>query len=420
MVIQYDRYQELLNGNSFYDVMAYFLKAESVCLSLAYLNPLDQRIIVKSNCRSTDDNDEIENVENNIQNIADLIHECVSDRAQKNDLNERKEDFFDLIVKQKLQEKCSGWRSGRLDEEYAQNKQSMSIDKFARSESTIKVIKNIFLTDGNGQNQQTFSIYQLLTDCIQSMWELFVMFIKEFKNRFGNEAIPIYLGTEINYKLIHSELLVADVVIEERKNVRENFQNARQTYYIGSNLKNCPCCRYYLEIINEEFGNDINIETCGYHSKFYSTWPFPSLLQNPRRKESITSVKVEDSIEDLNIREENFIFPEKNDDESEEIESNWQESEKASGQSQFDSGQSESGSDQGESGSDLDQNNTEEEKKILERLDNFYSRVTGNTLKAVSVEEKQKVIEDLIEEKAKKDKKGNLESSIDWQTIFTR
>lgn len=259
------------DNNSFLDLLAYFLRADCQCISLSclYRNDKIDRIVIKTNSNINKDLEEVyENILEIIEYIKNLLNNFDSELNTKNSglqLSTIYKDFIRKIMKYKFLQDPD---FKKLSKENDDNKDD---------------IKNN-LSQVAPENWQNEDNNDDLSNLIKLRWEIFLKIIDDCKNvKFSMENIDnlFYLDANqegektLNTELIHSELLVSDIMncYYKKEDMQINFE---KYYYIGSNFKNCPCCGIFINILNDI--NEIKIETNGCHLKYYNSWPFPHIM----------------------------------------------------------------------------------------------------------------------------------------------
>lgn len=262
----------------FYDLLAYFLQADCACLSLAWLKT--NVIIVRSNSNGQKT---LDDVNENISKVIDFIVEQIQSLNEEKDINAIKEIFFDLVIKYKFQQE---FKNPQFILELRKKKFWRKHEKEKYTDLMIAECKEKFVNN----RKSSHTAYKYLLDHIVLRWELFLNILDFCRKKFTNEtnirgAFLVDknyiwdMNQTLNNQLIHSELLVSECVYSKYYLMYSNYddffdheEHNQQTpfYYVGSNLKNCPCCGIYIKIINEM--RDIAVKTCGIHLKFYSSW----------------------------------------------------------------------------------------------------------------------------------------------------
>lgn len=281
-----DRYS-IANEDAFLDLMAYFLKASSACISLASLksDKIIKKIILRSN--SINDKSELEKINKNIKKIIDFILNILK-WLRGNDeilLIEIQENFFQLIIQQKIEKGADllddSFKNEISNNDNIQNKKFIQ-DKIKECRNDCEEIKEMFV----GVKTPT-DLYSNLIQKIFLRWKVFLKFIQECKERFS-EDIEFYLDVrypninDINLNMdgIHSELLVlSDVYFyfshEQFEQYFPKKENNNLYTYIGCSFRCCPCCAIYIQLINSIEQHKIQIRMCGQHGKFFANWSYP-------------------------------------------------------------------------------------------------------------------------------------------------
>lgn len=252
------------DNDAFLDLLAYFLRADCQCISLSclYRNDKIERIVIKTNSNKKKDLNEVyENILKIIEYIKDLL------RNFDSELNMNiYEDFIGNIMKYKFLQ----------DPDFKKLLKEMDVN----TDDIRNNLSQVVPEEWQDMNDE-------LSNLIKLRLEVFLKLIDDCKNvKFSMENIEnlFYLDSDetgnisLNTELIHSELLVFDIMnyyYYYNTDLQFTFEDY---YYIGSNFKNCPCCGILINILNDN--NEIQIETNGCHLKYYGSWPFPPVMND--------------------------------------------------------------------------------------------------------------------------------------------
>lgn len=127
---------------------------------------------------------------------------------------------------------------------------------------------------------------------MKSRWDKFLKLIEKINQEFNDNIIFLLDKNDeneeekLNTDLVHSELLVSEIVYNMC--LEGNYSQPPEGTYIGSNYKNCPCCKFYIKLINEERQGRIEIKTFGNHYKYYC-WPWPPLFKDNNTDTIVTN-----------------------------------------------------------------------------------------------------------------------------------
>lgn len=278
--------------NKFLDLMAYYLRANSGCISLACLKSDSkiEQIIIRSNSRANN-LEKLRLINESITDIIKFIIDLLSSLKINRTINkeDNKKKFFDLIIKPKI-ENGQDLTDDNLIDLLKKTHSNENINENGENKISLQEIKNMFLDPTKIKKN-----FQICLDKIKLRWEVFLELVEKGCNqrfnmedlndlfKIDNQNINEQNDNNLNKKGIHSEILVSDDIyfyFEQETYSRyfpEKNNNQVYTYYIGCNFKSCPCCAYYMDIIYKKQGVILKINMSGQHDKFYQ-WPLPPRL----------------------------------------------------------------------------------------------------------------------------------------------